>query len=139
MGSIQEQPSKDSDTEVKPIQKLGGWKRFSSSFNYAFSGIKIVWQKELNFRIELCCACLALFVAWVLKVSLIPIILCCSLVLSLELVNSALEYVLDLVSPEYHSSVKHAKDIAAGAVLLASIASLGVASLLFLPIIFDKI
>ena len=139
MGNIQGKSGEDFRAELERHKKLGGWQRFGSSLNYAFLGLKIVWQKELNFRIEVCCACLILLLASFFKVSLIPIVLCCALVLSLELVNSALEYVLDLVSPEFHTSVKHAKDIAAGAVLVAAFASLIVAVVLFFPFILRTI
>lgn len=64
---------------------------------------------------------LALALALLLRAPLAPIVLCCALVLSLELVNTALEAVVDLVSPQVHPLAKVAKDAAAAAVLVASI------------------
>jgi len=61
------------------------------------------------------------------------IILCFALVLGMEAMNSGLEYLTDLVSPEYHPLAGKAKDIAAGAVLLCSIAALIIGGILFIP------
>jgi diacylglycerol kinase (ATP) len=54
-----------------------------------------------------------------LRVDLVPILVCCSLVLSLELINTAVEATVDLASPELHPLAKRAKDFAAAAVLIA--------------------
>ena len=61
--------------------------------------------------------------ALLLNVSPAPILLCCALVLGLELLNSAVEALTDLVSPQPHPLAKVAKDAGAGAVLLASLIS----------------
>lgn len=58
--------------------------------------------------------------ALALRVPLAPIVLCCALVLSLELLNTSLEAVVDLASPEVHPLAKVAKDAAAAAVLVGS-------------------
>jgi diacylglycerol kinase (ATP) len=50
-----------------------------------------------------------------------------------ETINTAVEYVCDVVSPDYNHAVKHAKDIAAGGVLIAAIASLVIGALTFWP------
>ena len=62
----------------------------------------------------------ALALAAALGVSLLPILFACALVLALELLNSALEAALDLVSPDPHPLAERAKDAGAGAVLVAS-------------------
>ena len=61
-----------------------------------------------------------------LGADLVPVLLCCALVLTLELVNTALEALVDLVSPTYHPLARIAKDAAAGAVLIAGVGSLAV-------------
>lgn len=76
---------------------------------------------------------LATVLAAALRVPLAPIVLCCALVLSLELVNTALEAVVDLVSPQFHPLAKVAKDAAAAAVLVASVGALGVGAVLLGP------
>lgn len=82
-----------------------------------------MWCNEPNFRIEVFIGILAVAGALLLNVSPAPILLCCALVLGLELLNSALEALTDLVSPQPHPLAKVAKDAGAGAVLLASIIS----------------
>jgi diacylglycerol kinase (ATP) len=62
--------------------------------------------------------------ALVLCAPLAPILLACALVLSVELLNTALEAAVDLVSPEWHPLARAAKDAAAGAVLAASLGAL---------------
>lgn len=80
-----------------------------------------VWRNERNFRIEATIGILALSLGVYLQVNLVPLVLVSGLVLGLELVNSAVEKVVDLVSPGFHPLAKQAKDAAAGAVLLTAI------------------
>ena len=84
-------------------------------------GLRYVWCNEPNFRIEVGTGVLAVAGALLLDVSPVPVLLCCALVLGLELLNSALEALTDLVSPRPHPLAKIAKDAGAGAVLLASL------------------
>jgi len=88
---------------------------------------------QRNFRVEVCLAALALGLALWLGVSLVPVLLLTVLVLSLELLNTALEALTDLASPVYHPLAKRAKDTAAGAVLLASLTAFLLGLYLFLP------
>ena len=76
---------------------------------------------------------LACAVALALRAPLAPVALACALVLGLELVNTALEAVVDLASPELHPLAKVAKDAAAGAVLVASGGAVLVALAVLLP------
>ncbi len=108
---------------------------YYKNFLYATSGIAYAWRTERNFRLEVGISSLAVFLALLLEVNLIPVLLCCSLVMSLELLNSAIEAVVDLVSPTYHPLAKVAKDLAAGAVLFSSGISLLVGLYLFVPAI----
>lgn len=110
-----------------------------ASFGYAWAGIDAGWRGHRSFRIEVVCAALALGAALWLGAPLTPIVLACALVLSLELLNSAVEAVVDLVSPEWHPLAKLAKDTAAGAVMLASLGALGVAALELLPPLLGKL
>ena len=95
--------------------------RLLESFGHALSGLRYAWTHEPNFRIECLVGLAAVALALVLGVSPVPVLLCCALVLSLELVNSALEATIDLVTKELHPLAKLAKDAAAAAVLLASL------------------
>ena len=98
---------------------------------YAASGVMYAWRNEPNFRLEVLLAGVALLVTALLGADLVPVLLCCALVLSLELVNTALEALVDLVSPTYHPLARVAKDAAAGAVLIASALSLAVGATLW--------
>jgi diacylglycerol kinase (ATP) len=98
--------------------------RLSRSFGFAWAGIVYTYNHEPNFRIELAIGILALLASFWLKVSPIPILLVIALVLSLEILNSAIEALVDLASPDIHPLAKIAKDAAAGAVFLASIMAL---------------
>jgi len=106
------------------------------SFLYAFEGFKTAAREEPNFRIHLSVALLALILAVVLAFSLIEwlvLLFTISLVLILELVNTSLEDIVNLVNPETHPLAKKAKDVMAAAVLLSAIISVIIGFVLFLP------
>ncbi len=94
--------------------------RLWAAFGYAWAGLVHTWQSQPNFRIECSLGGLALALAWWLETGLVPVLVMSALVLSLEVVNSAIEAVVDLASPEFHPLAKVAKDAAAGATLLAA-------------------
>ena len=93
---------------------------------YAAQGLGYAWRTERNFRLEVLLGAAALLVTLLLGADLVPVLVCCALVLSLELVNTALEALVDLVSPTFHPLARVVKDVAAGAVLIASLLSLAV-------------
>lgn len=100
---------------------------FIQSLNCAIEGILWAAKTQRHMLVHLVAAILVIVVALVLHLSLYEFALLClaiTLVLFAELVNTALEVVVDLVSPEYHPLAQRAKDVAAGAVLLASVAAL---------------
>lgn len=105
------------------------------AFSYAWRGICDT-AKERNFRIELCFMVLCIILGLFFSISLIEwliVLICFGLVLGGECFNTALEAIVDLVSPEYNELARIAKDAAAGGVLLFSIASLFVGIIMFLP------
>jgi undecaprenol kinase len=90
---------------------------------FALHGIRAVWRSERSFRTQCWCA----LAATAATIALRPgwtwaaiIALASATVLAFELMNSALEYLIDHVHPDIAPAIKHAKDAAAGAVLLAS-------------------
>jgi diacylglycerol kinase (ATP) len=97
--------------------------RLRAAFRVAFAGLAAVWRVSGNFRIEVGVGALALGLGLLLQTGVVPILTLCALVLSLELLNCALEAAVDLASPELHSLAKYAKDAAAGAVLVAALIS----------------
>jgi diacylglycerol kinase len=110
--------------------------RITRSFSYAFEGLATIVRTQPNFWVHLVAAGLALALGMVLHLSLLElalIVLTIGIVLVVEAFNTALETVCDLVSPGYHPLVKRAKDISAAAVLMAAVAAVGVAVVLFVP------
>lgn len=108
-------------------------RRWVRSASFAWAGLLWTWHSQPNFKIEVCLGSLAALLAWALHAPLAPVLLCCGLVLSLELLNTALEVLTDLVSPDWHPQAKIAKDSAAAAVLVASIISVLVGMAVLLP------
>lgn len=107
-----------------------------NSFRYAFKGITILFAEHANARIHLLAAAAATAAGFYFNISArewIAIVLCIVLVVSLEAVNSSLEYLTDLVSPDHHPLAGKAKDVAAAAVLIAAIGSVIVGLLIFVP------
>jgi len=113
-------------------------KRLLNSFSFAWHGLVHAWRSQPNFRVEAGIGILALIACVWLQVSPVPVLLLAAIVLSLELLNTAIESVCDLISPEHHPSVKIAKDTAAAAVLLSAIISVIIGLLLFLPPLIEK-
>jgi diacylglycerol kinase (ATP) len=95
--------------------------RLVKSFGFAWAGIAYTWGHEPNFRIEVVVGVLAVLLSLWLQVSPVPILVMVAVVLALEIMNSAVEAIVDLASPDIHPLAKLAKDAAAGAVFLASL------------------
>ena len=110
------------------------------SFPFAIEGIKAALKNEPNFRIHTIIAILALALGIYLKLTPIEfsiLILTISFVIILELINTTLEALVDLVSPDIVPQAKIAKDVAAGAVLVSAIISVIIGVLLFIPKIIN--
>ena len=108
-------------------------RRWWRSAGFAWAGVRHAYGTQENFRIECWAALVALGLCVWLRAPLAPVALACALVLSLELLNTALEAVVDLVSPEWHALAGVAKDAAAAAVLLGSGGALIVGLSVLLP------
>ncbi len=106
------------------------------SFKYAFRGIGFMIQTQHNARIHLIATIIVIFLGVTLKVSLTEwclLIFAIGIVLSSELFNTSIEFLTDLLSPEYQKKAGTVKDIAAGAVLISAIASAIIGLIVFLP------
>ena len=93
-------------------------------------------RTQPNFVVHLAAMCGALVLGAALGLSpteLAIIVLAVAVVLGAECVNTALEALCDVASPDYHPLVKRAKDVAAAAVLVSAIGSVAIAVLLFVP------
>lgn len=96
-------------------------RRFARSLSFAWTGMRLAWRTQPNFRIEIWIGLAALALTLWLRAPLAPIVLVAALVITLELMNSAIEAVVDLASVEHHELAGAAKDLAAAAVLVASL------------------
>ena len=107
------------------------------SFYFAFKGIADLFSgRHPNAMVHLMAVVSVCIAGYFFKISVfewLVIMLCFVAVISMEAMNSAIEYVVDLASPDYHPLAEKAKDMAAGAVLLAAIGSVIIALIIFLP------
>ncbi|MCU0444143.1 MAG: diacylglycerol kinase family protein [Microscillaceae bacterium] len=106
------------------------------SFKYALQGIYYLLRTQPNAWVHLIISTLVGFFGFYFRISLGEwqmILLAMGLVLSAEGFNTALEVLVDWLSPEYQAQAGIVKDVSAGAVLLAAIAAAGVGILIFLP------
>lgn len=108
-----------------------------SSFRYAWLGVSYAFQTQRNFRIHVVLGAIAIGLALTLGISTTDraiVTLTIAAVLVMELLNTALESVVDLtVEQTYHELARIAKDCSAGAVLIAAIAAVLVAATLLVP------
>ena len=127
-------------TKIKKILKKQGRSSFAESVGHALDGLEYTINHERNFKIELAFAMLVTILSFILKVSLIEwtiLVLVISMVLALEMINTAIERCVDLVTKDYKELAKLAKDIAAGAVLIMSMFSVVIGIIIFLPKIIN--
>ena len=109
---------------MNPIPKKTGFAKFVQGFRFAIEGLAYAVRSQCNIQVHLGIAAFALILALILhlpRLELAIIILTITLVLSAELFNTALETVVDLVSPEFHPLAKITKDVSAAAVLVCAI------------------
>lgn len=106
------------------------------SFRNAFRGIVVAIQQETHCKIHLLATIAVIVLGILLHIALnewIVIFICIVMVWCLELINTAIENIVDMVSPERQERARNIKDIAAGAVLFAAICSVIIACLIFIP------
>ena len=109
------------------------------SFKYAFNGLKLFFVNDHNGRVHLFAAIIAISLSFYLKISnseWIAIITVIAAVFVAEIINSSIEKLADVVSPEIHPKIKIVKDLAAAAVLVAAFLALAVGGIVFLPKLF---
>lgn len=111
-------------------------KRLINSFKYAFYGIGQAYIGEQNLKIHTFVALLVVGAGFFFEISYVEWLICLvliGLVLMAEFFNTSLEYVVDLVSPEFHPLAKAAKDTASAGVLMMAIISAVVGLIIFAP------
>ncbi len=111
-----------------------------SSFRCAFQGVWILLSTQVNARIHLVATAVVTALGLIIGLNQTEwslIVIAISMVWVAESLNSALEFLADHTAPEWHESVKRAKDVAAGAVLLAAIGAVAIGLIVFLPHLQD--
>ena len=106
------------------------------SVGFAFKGMLILIRTEASIKVQVCIA-LAVIIAgfyfdiskteWIAQIAMI------GLVLSIEGINTAIEAIADFIHPDYHKKIGLIKDVAAGAVFIASIAAVTIACIIYIP------
>lgn len=113
-----------------------------STFHFALQGIKHAFIYERNMRIHTMFSIVVIVFGFFFRLSLsewLFILFAIGGVISLELINTAIERIVDLATTEYHPLAKQAKDISAGAVFLFSCLSVIVGIIVFLPKILQRL
>lgn len=139
-------PKNSSTSKLNDAQKTAkldremSWKVANNlfiSFKYAWAGLSYAFKTQRNFRIHTFIGIIAIGLSILLKlqpIETVVIVLTIGLVMAMELLNTAIESVVDLtVKKSYHDLAKIAKDCAAGAVLVSAMVALLVAGYLLLP------
>jgi diacylglycerol kinase len=125
-------------TLPRPARRHG----LGRSFYFAFAGLGFLFRSQRNARIELAIGAVACaLAAWVgiSRAEWSVLVFTIALVLILEGLNTAVEAAIDLASPQVHPLAKAAKDLAAGMVLIAAIASIAVGLLILGPPLWAKL
>lgn len=113
-----------------------------SSFRHAFAGLAYAARTQPNVRFHILAAAVVILVALWLELPLAEcgiLLLTIGLVLVTEMVNTAVEVLVDMVSPERNPKAKVVKDVAAGAVVVAAIVSVAIGLLLLGPPLWSRV
>ena len=116
--------------------KKFSWKERGNSFGFAWQGLKALFRTEHNARIHAGITVGVLIASVILKVSRAEaalLVLTIAFVFVTEILNTAIEKGMDFISLEKHPRIKLVKDLAAAAVLIASLAAVVIGALIFLP------
>ena len=107
-----------------------------NAFVYALNGIRESYRTQLNFRIHMIATILVAAMGFWLNISALEwaiLMITIMVVVMCEQINTALEYFVDFISPEYHPMAGKVKDISAGAVLITAIGACVTGGIIFLP------
>jgi len=109
-------------------------REIKKAFGFAFEGIAYTFRTQNNMRIHVVIASLVIVLSFFLRLSSLEwavILICISLVLVTEMLNTAIEAIVDLISPDLHPLAKAAKDIGAGMVVIFSFLSAIIGCIVF--------
>ena len=133
---MNEPEAKSVDQSNAPFEPPVGW---THKFRYAFRGLVLGVASQSSFRVHLPMAVLVIGLACWLRVSVVELcmlLLCIALVISLELLNSGLEFLAAEVTQSFSKRVESALDVAAAAVLVASCFAAVIGLLILVPKIY---
>lgn len=117
-------------------------KRLVNSFKYAGTGIISAFKKEKNMKIHYLAMAIVVILGFVFKIEPIEWVICIALfggVIGAEMFNTAIETVVDMVSPHKNEKAKIAKDVAAGGVLIWAISAAIIGGIIFIPKVIELI
>ena len=118
------------------LPRRNGLAKFIAGFGFAFSGLWYAIRTQVNMKVHIALAILALALGIVLHISAVEfalVFVAIAVVMIAEMFNTVIELCVDLASPSYHPLAKIAKDVAAGAVLLSAIMAVIIALCVFGP------
>lgn len=114
--------------------------RFVKSFGYAFSGLSYAFKSQINFKVHILILVMVGIAGFWLGLSAgewLWVAAAAGIVLIVELLNTAIEVLVDLVSPTIHPKAKIIKDVAAAAVLMAAVTAIVIGLIIFVPKILN--
>ena len=117
-------------------KKQKGIKKFINSFSYPIKGLRYAYKNEQNLAVDVGIALLVVIFGFLFRINKYEwaiLVLTIGLVISCELINTAIEPVVDLVTEEYHPLAKVAKDTSAAAVLVFALVAIVVGLIIFVP------
>ncbi|PYZ94254.1 diacylglycerol kinase [Salipaludibacillus keqinensis] len=126
--------------DLKSKSPFVSWTRLKKSFYYASKGIYHTWRSEQNFRIHIVVAFFVFIAAQILQVPIVEqaiLAVVIGAVIGMELINTALEHMVDLVVQTYDERAKIIKDAAAGAVFVFALTAVLVGSMIFIPRVLE--
>ncbi|QAY66300.1 diacylglycerol kinase family protein [Paenibacillus protaetiae] len=115
-------------------------RKFIRSLGYACSGIQYALRTQRHMRIHTAAAVIVIFLGLIARLTVTRwaiLLLTIGSVISAEMMNTAVEQVVNLASPSLHPLAKRAKDVAAGAVLIVSAAAVVIGVIVLLPPIWE--
>jgi diacylglycerol kinase len=110
-----------------------------SKFAWAIAGLVAVIREEPNMRIHLLAAAAVIGAGWIFNLQRAEwglLVIAVTLVLVTEVINSAIERIVDLITPQYHPLAEKAKNMGAGAVLVSALAAVALGVIIFIPHLF---
>jgi len=116
------------------------FKRLLQSFKYASKGIYYAVKEEQNMKIHFLLSFIVFIFSILFRISAyeaLILIIAISFVIAMEMINTILERVMDIIKPRMHPYVKHVKDMLAATVLIGALASIAVGAIIFIPKILE--